>query len=83
MTEPEKPSQQSTGASTSQGASSTPNLTFPSSQEQSDWEDLLEAGTWMKEGSNWVMTEELYQASMVPDMTDKALIGPALDWRKL
>jgi hypothetical protein len=35
MTEPEKLSQQSTGASTSQGALSTPTLSCPSSQEQS------------------------------------------------
>jgi hypothetical protein len=36
MTQPEKISQQSTVASTSQGASSTPTLSCPSSQEQSD-----------------------------------------------
>jgi hypothetical protein len=81
MTEPEPPSQQSAGASTSQG--SIPTLTLPSSQEQSDWEDLLEAGTWMRDGPNWVMEEELFQIPSVPDVSDKVLIGPALDWRKL
>jgi hypothetical protein len=44
MTEPEHPSQQSV-ASTSKRPSSVLTLTPPSSQEQSDWEDLLEAGT--------------------------------------
>jgi hypothetical protein len=46
MAELVPPSQQSL-ASTSQEAFSVPTLTPPSSQEQSDWEDLLEAGTWM------------------------------------
>jgi hypothetical protein len=60
MTEPEKASERSNGASTSQGASAAFSLSCPSSQEQSDWEDLLEAGTWMREGSNWVLAEELH-----------------------
>jgi hypothetical protein len=44
MTEPEPPSLQSV-ASTSQEAFSVSTLTPPSLQKQSDWEDLLEAGT--------------------------------------
>jgi hypothetical protein len=48
MIEAEPPSQQSI-ASTSEGAISGPTLT-PISQEQSDWEDLLESGTWMRQG---------------------------------
>jgi hypothetical protein len=64
MTEPKRESQQSNGASTSQGASAAFSLSCPSSQEQSDWEDLLEAGTWMREGSNWVLAEELYQLDL-------------------
>jgi hypothetical protein len=92
MTEPEPPSQQSV-ASTSQVAFSVPTLTPPSLQEQFDWEDLLEAGTWMRVGPNWVMKEELFQIPTVPDVSDKALIwpvligpvliGPSLDWKKL
>jgi hypothetical protein len=83
MSEPEKISQQSNGASTSQEASVAPSLSCPSSQKQSEWEDLLEAGTWIQEGPNWVMVEELYQSTSVLDLTDKPLLGPALDWRKL
>jgi hypothetical protein len=92
MTEAELPSQQSI-ASTSQGSLSFPTLTPPSSQEQSSWEDLLEAGTWMRQGPHWVMEEELFQVPTVPDVMDKsmikhAVIGPVfisatLDWRKL
>jgi hypothetical protein len=92
MTEPEPSSQQSV-ASTSLEAPSFPTLTPPSSQEQSDWEDLLEAGTWMRDGPNWVMEEELFLVPIVLDVFDKALvepaliwpvfIGPSLDWRNL
>jgi hypothetical protein len=92
MTEAELPSQQSV-ASTSQGSLSCPTLTPPSSQEQSSWEDLHEAGTWIRQGPHWVMEEEMSQVPTVPDVMDKAMIepaligpvfvGPALDWRKL
>jgi hypothetical protein len=84
MSEPEPLSQQSV-ASTShiEGAFSIPTLIPPSSQEQSDWEDLFEAGTWMRDGPNWVMEEELFQIPSVPDVSDKALIEPALDWKNL
>jgi hypothetical protein len=83
MTEPEPPSQQSVGTSTSQGASSIPTLTPPSSQEQSDWENLLEAETWMRDVPNRVMEEELFQTPLVPYMSDRALLWLALEWRKL
>jgi hypothetical protein len=55
MTEAEPASQQSV-ASTSQSDPFVPTLT-PSSQEQSDWEDYLESGTWMREGPHSVREE--------------------------
>jgi hypothetical protein len=48
MTEAEPASQLSV-ASTSQGDLIVPTLT-PSSQEQFNWEDYLESGTWMHQG---------------------------------
>jgi hypothetical protein len=58
LTEAEPALQQSI-ASTSQEDMSGPTPT-PSSQEQSDLEDLLESGTWMRQGPYWVMEEEMF-----------------------
>jgi hypothetical protein len=78
-------------ASTSQEDMSGPTPTL-SSQEQSDWEDLLESGTWMRQGPHWVMEEEMFQAPIAPVMDQAKIepaligpvfIGPALDWREL
>jgi hypothetical protein len=90
MTEAE-PALQQFIASTSQRDMSGPILT-PSPQEQSDWEDLLESGTWMRQGPQWVMEEEMFQPPIAPVMdqakVEPALIGPVfigpdLDWREL
>jgi hypothetical protein len=85
MTETEPASQQSV-ASTSQSDLFIPTLT-PSSQEQSDWVDYLEAGTWMKEGLYWVRDEEMTQPPLAPLVEPSEIvtpfIGPTLDWRSL
>jgi hypothetical protein len=85
MTETEPASQQSV-ASTSQSDLFIPTLT-PSSQEQSNWEDYLEAGTWMQEGPHWVRDEEMKQPPLAPLVEPSVIVTPfiglALDWRSL
>jgi hypothetical protein len=82
--EPERLSQLTAGgASTSKGTPVTPSLDGSSSTEQKEWEDLLEAGTWMKEVPGWVMAEELYQSTAIStSLACKPLTGSALDWWK-
>jgi hypothetical protein len=81
MTETEHATQQSV-ASTSQSDLFTPTLT-PSSLEQFDWEDYLEASTWMKEGLHWVRVEEMTQPPLAPLVESSEIltpfIGPTLD----
>jgi hypothetical protein len=90
MTKAEPVSQQSI-ASTSQSDLFVPTLT-PSSQEQSDLEDYLESGTWMRDGPNWVREEEMEQPTLAtvvepikvePSLIGTPFIGPALDWKSL
>jgi hypothetical protein len=84
MTEAEPASQQS-NASTSDSLF-VPALS-PSSQEQSDWEGCLAAGTWKVDGLHYVMEEDSIPMPPAPVLAPAApatpLIGPALDWRTL
>jgi hypothetical protein len=62
MTEAQPASQQSE-ASTSQSKLFIPTLTA-SSQEQTDWEDYLEAGPWMQYGLQYIRDDDMIQTPL-------------------
>jgi hypothetical protein len=84
MTKAEPASQQS-NASTNDSLF-VPALS-PSSQEQSEWEGYLAAGTWKVDGLHYVMEEDRIPMPpahvLAPAAPVTPIIGPALDWRTL